>query len=347
MDMRRERLLRLFLNLLFLSVFVIGGVGQLPETYAADAKMQKVKIGYLVGDQLHQYVLPIGEAKGYFKEEGLEVEALQYKGSGILLQHFSANECDFGLVGISAAVAGKAIGADVVIVDSLNHGGSAMVVDPSINKFEDLRDQPVGTPSVGGNQHTLLTILEKKHACPVKKVTVSPTDSAVFAKNKEVKAIFSYEPWPTKVMESAGFKPFYKSDDVLEDQQCCLILTHRSYIKEHPDVVEKMVRINAKATKYMRDHPDEAIQIIARLSGHDLDLLTKAYKNMIYPWPPVVSEKSSKIILQELVDTGKVKSESIKPDVDTWWNELYDKSFEKKLVESGYIQKLEKEGVPK
>ncbi|AFM27790.1 ABC transporter substrate-binding protein [Desulfomonile tiedjei] len=345
--MRKEGFLGLFVKLFLLSAVIIGGIGQITETYAADAKMQKVRIGYLVGDQLHQPVLPIGEAKGYFKEEGLQVEALQYKGSGILLQHFGANECDFGLVGISAAIAGKTTGADVVIVDSLNHGGSAMVVDPSINKFEDLRDQPVGTPSVGGNQHTLLTILEKKHSCPVKKVTVSPTDSAVFARNKEVKAIFSYEPWPTKVAESAGFKLLYKSDDVLEDQQCCLILTHRSYIKAHPDVVEKMVRINAKATKYMRDHPDEAIKILAQASGHDVNLLTKAFKNMSYPWPPVVSEKSSKIILQELIDTGKVKAEAIKPDLDTWWNELYDKTFEKKLVESGYIQKLEKEGVPK
>jgi len=344
--MRSQRFAGLSLCL-FLSLFIIAGIGLLPESYAAEPQTQKVKIGYLVGDQLHQPVLPIGLAKGYFKEEGLEVEALQYKGSGILLQHFGANECDFGLVGISAAAAGKTTGADVVIVDSLNHGGSAMVVAPSINKFEDLKDQPVGTPSVGGNQHTLLTILEKKYSTPVKKVTVSPTDSAVFAKNGEIKAVFSYEPWPTKVMETSDFKPLYKSDDILEDQQCCLILTHRSYIKAHPDVVEKMVRINAKVTKYMKDYPEESIKIISDGSGHDLELLKKAYKNMIYPWPPVVSEKSSKIIIKELVDTGKISQTAIKPDLDTWWNDLYDKSFEKKLIETGYIQKLEKEGVPK
>lgn len=345
--MRMKSFTKPMAGLIFLSLFVFAGIIQVSETYAAEAKAEKVRIGYLVGDQLHQPILPIAIAKGYFKEEGLEVEALQYKGSGILLQHFGANECDFGLVGISAAIAGKATGADVVIVDSLNHGGSAMVVDPSVNKFEDLKDQPVGTPSVGGNQHTLLTILERKFSTPVKKVTVSPTDSAVFARNKEVKAIFSYEPWPTKVIESAGFKPFFKSDDILEDQQCCLLLTHRSYIKEHPDVVEKLVRINAKATRYLLDHTDEALKLIAEGSGHDLELLKKAFKNMIYVWPPVVSEKSSLIILQELMDTGKIQASAIKPDVQTWWNDLYDKTFEKKLVESGYIQKLEKEGVPK
>ena len=310
------------------------------------AEKQKVKIGFLVGDQLHQYSLPIGLAKGYFDEEGLEVEKLQYNGAGMLMQHFGANECDFGLVGVSGAMTGYASGMDVAIIDSLNHGGSALVVDPSINKFEDLKDQPVGNPGIGSNHHTLLTMLEQKYKTPVKKVTISPTDMAIFAKNKEVKAIICYEPWPTKVMEMAGFKLLFSSDQIIPDQQCCVWIAKRSYIKQHPDIVEKIVRINAKATKYITDHPDEALKIIAGSSGHEFGTLKKAYSNMIYPWPPVVEEKSSNILLQGIIDAGKIYPEAIKPDRQTWWNTLYEKSYGEKLIDSGYIEKLNQTGVP-
>ncbi len=330
---------------LFLSAMVLVGTGYAQSGSEAKTK-QKVKIGFLVGDQLHQYALPIGLAKGYFDDEGLEVEKLQYSGAGMLMQHFGAGECDFGLVGVSGALAARASGMDVVVFDSLNHGGSALVVDPSITKFEDLKDQPVGNPGIGSNHHTLLTMLEKKYNTPVKKVTINPTDMPIFAKKKEVKAVICYEPWPTKVMEMAGFKVLFASNEIIPDQQCCVWIVKRSFINAHPDVMDKIVRINAKATKYIKDHPDAAIKVIAANSGHTEEVLKKAYANMIYPWPPVVEEKSSNVLLQGIIDAGKVNPDAIKPDRQTWWSNLYDPSFEKKLADSGYYQKLDKEGVP-
>lgn len=336
----------LFLSALVLAEFT-GVVSHDALKATAAGQKQVVKIGYLVGDQLHQYTLPIGLAKGYFDEEGLEVKTLEYSGAGMLMQHFGANECDLGLVGVSGVIAAKAGGMDAIIVDSLNHGGSALVVDQSVTKFEDLKGQPVGNPGIGSNHHTLLTMLEEKYNTPVKKVTIKPTDMPIFAKNKEVKAIICYEPWPSRVMAMAGFKMLFGSDQIVPDQQCCVWVTSSKFIKEHPDVVEKCVRINAKATKYILDHPDEAIKIISKASGHPEPILKEAYKNMIYPWPPVVEGTSSNILLQGIIDAGKVNPDAIKPDRQTWWNALYDKSFEQKLIDTGYIKKLEKESVPK
>jgi NitT/TauT family transport system substrate-binding protein len=309
--------------------------------------MQKVKIGYLVADQLHQYSLPIGLEKGYFAEEGLEVVPLQYAAAGIMMQHFAANEMDIGIPGVSGAMIAKAGGTDVVIVGSNNHGGSSLVVDPTISKFEDLKGQPVGNPGIGSNHHTLLTMLEKKFNTPVKKQTIKPTDMTIFAKNKEVKGIICYEPHPTRVMKEAGFKRLFTSNQILEDQQCCVLITSQKYIKEHRDIVYKILKVNAKATKYVRDHKESALKIIAKYSGIEEDVLRDAYPNMIYPWPPYVSGETSKILLKGLMDAEKVDTAAIKPNMDAWWDALYDKSFEKKLMTDGYIAKLEKEGVKK
>lgn len=354
----RRRFLLAVSVLLCLSVIgMIGGCGkqeaktETPGTKGAEPKaaeppkMQKVKIGYLVGDQLHQYALPIGLEKGYFAEEGLEVEKLEFSSGGMVTQQFS--ELDVALLGISPVIVARSQGMDIVVVASLNHGGTSLVVDPSITRFEDLKDQPVATPGVATIQHNLFTLLEKKYNTPTKKLTVKVTDMAVFARNKEIKGAIAWEPWPAVVMEMAGFKRLLGSNDILEDQQCCVWATSRRFISQHKDVVEKLVKINAKATRYIIDHPEEAIKIIAKYSGRDESTIREAYKNMIYPWPPTVSEKTSKFLLQNLMDNNIIKREAIKPNVDTWWSELYDKSFEQELTKSGYIAKLEKEGVAK
>ncbi len=317
-------------------VFLLSGSAQ-----AADK--QKIKIGYLLADQLHEYLFPIGVEKGYFAQEGLEVTGLQYVNAGALMQGFAANEMDFATTGVSGAMISKARGLDEVIVGTQNWAGSSLVVDPSINSFKDLAGQPVGDPGTATNHHTLLSMLEKKYNTQVKVVTIKPTDMPTFAKNKEVKGLISYEPWPTRIIKFAGFKRMLTSSQIVKDQQCCVIIALGKMVREHPDIVTKILRVNAEATRFMRDHKAEALKIISKYNGVPVDILDEAYStNMIYPWPPRVNSVSSKILLQALIDEGLITENQMKPSMDAWWNSLYDSSFEEGLVKNGYIKSLEK-----
>jgi len=337
--MQRKGLFIIIIGLVVLAAFWV-----MTDESAAQQK-QRMRIGYLVSDQLHQYFLPIGIDKGYFAEEGIEVVPLQYAGAGIMMQHFGANEMDIGIPGVSGAMIARAAGTDVIIIGSQNHGGSSLVVDPSIKKFEDLKGLPVGNPGIGSNHHTLLTLLEEKYKTPVKKETIKPTDMPIFAKNKEVKGIMCYEPHPTRVMKMAGFKRLFTSDQILSDQQCCVLVTSSKYIKQNRDAIYKVMKVSARATKYIRDHKEAALKIIAKYSGVEEDVLQEAYGNMIYPWPLYVNGETSKVLLKGIMDAKKIEVDAIKPNMDAWWNAMYDTSFEKKLVSDGYIAKLEKEGV--
>lgn len=337
--MQRKGLFIIIIGLVVLAAFCV-----MTDETAAQQK-QKVRIGYLVSDQLHQYILPIGIDKGFFAEEGIEVVPLQYAGAGIMMQHFGANEMDIGIPGVSGAMIARAAGTDVIIIGSQNHGGSSLVVDPSIKKFEDLKGLPVGNPGIGSNHHTLLTLLEEKYKTPVKKETIKPTDMPIFAKNKEVKGIMCYESHPTRVMKVAGFKRLFTSDQILPDQQCCVLVASSKFIKQNPEAIYKVMKVNAKATKYIRDHKDPSLKIIAKYSGVEEEVLKDAYSNMIYPWPPYVNGDTSKVLLKGIMDAGKIEIKAIKPDMNAWWDAMYDKSFEKRLIIEGYIAKLEKEGV--
>jgi NitT/TauT family transport system substrate-binding protein len=322
-------------------VAVVLALGFFATFPASAPAAEKIKIGYLVADQLHQYLLPIGIEKGYFKEEGIEVETPQYAASGILMQSFAAKEMDIGLVGVSGAMISQASGADVKIIGTNNWGGSSLVVDPKVGKFEDLKGQTVGNPGIGSNHHTLLTLLEKKYNTPVKKATIKPTDMPIMAQNKEVQAIICYEPHPTRVMKIAGFKRLLSSNEILKDQQCCVLVAQPKLVKEKPALVLKVMKVNARATKFVRENKAEAVKIIAKYSGITEDVLADAYDNMIYPWPPRVNVESSLVLLQGIIDADKIEKSAIKPNVQEWWKNIYDTSFEEELLKSGYIAQLE------
>ena len=67
------------ITLLCLLVIIAGCGGQQgPENATETPDTFKITIAYLVGDQLHQYALPIAQEKGYFAEEG-EVELKEFR----------------------------------------------------------------------------------------------------------------------------------------------------------------------------------------------------------------------------------------------------------------------------
>lgn len=313
------------------------GCGQKKVVEDAPDGNREAKIAFLVGAQLHQPTLPIGLAKGYFEEEGLEVQRLEFNAGGDVIQQLS--ELDFAMIGINPAMISKAQGTDIVVFANLHQGGSALVVDPSINKFEDLKDQRVATPGVASIQHNLFCMLEEKYNIQTQKITAKVTDMPIYGRNKEIKAAIAWEPAATQIIEIAGFKTLFNSQDILENQQCCVWVTNKKIIDNNREMVEKIARINARATRFILDNPDETIKIIAESSGREVSTIEKAFKNMVYPWPPQVDRKSSITILEALISREVIDAKLV-PDVHAFWNELYDKSFEQNLIDSGFIAKL-------
>ena len=308
----------------------------------------QLHVGHQLGDQLHQYVDPIGSAKGLFDKAGCKLIRQEYSSVGIMAQHLAMGEMDIGLMGVSAVMLAKAQGADVLIVGTQNQGGSCLVAAPKITKFEDLKDQPVGHTGVGSVQHALLTEMTRKFNTPVKMVSIKPTDMTTFALKGEVTAIQVYEPFPTIIIRAVpGWKRLVRDIELLPSMQCCVIATSKKYATEHPDVLENLAAINATSIKYVRSHPDESSKIIAKASGRDEKDVREAYNYMIYPWkPPRVNEGACKTLIQWLMESGKIDQSIVKPDLEGWWKTLYDPRFEQKVMDSGLIEKLDREGVP-
>lgn len=311
------------------------------------SNLKEVRVGHQLGDQLHQFVDPIGSSIGLFEKAGIKLVRQEYASVGVMAQHLAMGEMDIGLMGVAAVMLAKAQGADVLIVGTQNQGGSALVVEPKITKFEELKDQPVGHTGVGSVQHALLTEMTRKFKTPVKMVTVKPTDMTTFALKGEVRGVQVYEPFPAIITRAIpGWKRLIRDIDLIPSMQCCVIATSKKYAAANPDVLENFAIINAKSIKYIRTHADESAKVIAKASGRDFKDVRDAYNYVIYPWtPPMVNQAGCKTLIQWLIDSGKIDPAVVKPDLEGWWKTLYDPTFEQKVMDSGLIQKLDREGI--
>jgi hypothetical protein len=110
---------------------------------------QPVRIGYLQAD-IHQLSCWVAIEKGFYKEQGLDVEVAGiFKAGPEEMSAFAAGELDMGYVGEAPATTAVANGAaKVQVLAQVNTEGSAIMVgkDAAIAKVTQLAGKSVAVP---------------------------------------------------------------------------------------------------------------------------------------------------------------------------------------------------------
>jgi len=76
-------------------------------------------------------------------------------------------------------------------------------------------------------------------------------------------AAFLPEQWAT-IAENFGFKMLLMSQDVWPAMQGSVLVVKEELIRDHPEVVEKLVKISQKATDWINQNSQEAAEIVAQ-----------------------------------------------------------------------------------
>jgi len=78
----------------------------------------------------------------------------------------------------------------------------------------------------------------------------------------QLDAGFCCEQYPT-MGEKMGFKVLLTARDLWPDMQGSVVIAREELIREHPEIVAKIVKITQRATQYIYDHPEDAARIVA------------------------------------------------------------------------------------
>lgn len=245
-----------------------------------------MRIGYQ--PSTHQIAHFTAMEKGWWQEDlaplGItKVTDNQFGTGPPEMQAMLAGELDIAYVGAAPVVSALASGLDAKIIAAVQTQGSDLMLrnDIAYESPQDLVGKEIATYHPGSIQDTLLrTWLEKNGVDPAK-VIIKPMDpgaaTTAIAAGK-VDGVFLPDPYPAIIIAEGTGRTIVQSGEMMKDHACCVLVATGSLIREHPDIVEQIVRTHIKATEYNFEHQDEAAELYSAKTGQNLDTVKASFK---------------------------------------------------------------------
>ncbi len=265
-----------------------------------DLNQPDIHLGYLQGD-IHHLAFFVAQEKGYYTDEGLNVEAHKFSNGGAVMAAFESavRTIDMSYLGFAPAIGHKfnAATANIKIVSGVNVEGSALVVknDGNINSVADLDGKTIAIPAPDNMQDFILRLaLDTDPLMDYDdNITTIPSLVTLMGLALESGSIDGFVAWePYNAREVVGVDPVGKyllnSSDLWPDHPCCVIAAHDSFLDKHPEIVEKILRVHVKATQFILDpsNHDELIDIAVNQLGITAEVAEAAISNVGYIYEP-------------------------------------------------------------
>ena len=253
-------------------VFILLGI--LIFTFFGECFSEKeIPIGMAVEFMDHAACAYISQDKGWFEEEGLNLTSYESYVTGMALASALAR----GDIQVAYMCLIPAINVyanarvPIKIVTGTHKYGYGLVVNPDkIKNIKDLEkpDIRIGCVREGGAVDVLLHKTIDRYNLDEKKILnniqrMNPPKQILAINSGQLDAAFLPEQWATMAEES-GFKMLLMSQEAWPEMQGSVLVVKEELIRDHPEVVEKLVKISQKATDWINQHPQEAAEIVAR-----------------------------------------------------------------------------------
>ncbi|WOF15450.1 ABC transporter substrate-binding protein [Methanoplanus sp. FWC-SCC4] len=288
----------------------------------------------------HQIAYMVASDKGMWKEDlaqfGItEITDHKFPTGAPEMQAMMAGEIDVAYVGAAPVISALANGLDARIVAGVQVQGSDLVIRPDI-KYEspaDLKGLIIATFPEGTIQDTLLrNWLSENGLDPEKDVDIRPMgpgDATVAIAEGAVDAVFLPHPAPSVIANEGKGVTIVQSGSMEENHACCVLLVSGNLIRNHPDVVDQIVKTHIKATEYAMENQDEAAEIFQKMNKIDIDVVKKSFSEWDGKWiedPNMITD--SVVNYTDIqASLGYIKKPLAK-------DEIFDLSFYEKAVET-------------
>jgi aliphatic sulfonates family ABC transporter substrate-binding protein len=226
----------------------------------------------------------IAEKKGFFKEQGLDVEYKQVPRGNVALQAMASGSVQFAESAHAPFLAAVSKGVPLVAVGVASRGFLGKLVaapkNANLKSLADFKGKRIGI-QVGTGVHTVVLMLMKRQGLKpsdfnFSNIRVVDMPAAMAAPGNTFDAVIGWDPGMTRIVRGGHGKVVTEAK-VFEDQAKItypfLISTTQTYLKDHPDVVQKVMNAYAKGHQYIQQHPNEAVKIftdVAKARGAKL-----------------------------------------------------------------------------
>ncbi|MFL5021878.1 MAG: ABC transporter substrate-binding protein [Microvirga sp.] len=196
---------------------------------------------------------------------GVKIEWYTYNAGPSAMEAIFANSLDLTYVGPNPALNAyaRSRGAEVRVIGGAVNGGSALVVqgDSPLSKPTDFKGKRIATPQFGNTQDVAarawlvaggLRITQTggdAHVVP----TSNPDQLSLF-QSKQLDAVWTVEPWVSRLESEAGGKVLVEEKDAITT----ILVSSAGFLEKNRDLAKRFVAAHRELTDWIQKNPDEA-----------------------------------------------------------------------------------------
>ena len=216
----------------------------------------------------------MAEEKGIFAKHGLDVDLTYFESYTDSLNALATGNLDGNSQTLNDTISSLSGGSKqaIVLVNDNSTGNDQIIVGPGIATVADLRGKKVGVEEGTVDHYLLLLGLQQAGMGP-SDIDLQPllTDAAAAAfASGQMEAVGAFAPFTDTALERPGSKVLFSSAEVPR--------RHprppgdgRRFVEKRPADVQKLVDAWFETLDYITANPDEAIAIMAKRAGVDVD----------------------------------------------------------------------------
>jgi NitT/TauT family transport system substrate-binding protein len=259
-----------------MAVVAVAGCSNSEESDGGNASGELTKVTYLTafntfGREAYAYV---AKEKGFFAEEGLDVDIQVGKGSGENMSALASGSADFAPVDSTGYMlvkgSGKVTGITAIAaIQQRSMVGIMTLDDTGITTPKDLEGKKMGDQA-GATTTILFPLYASAAGIDASKVQIIPTEAGVLAgalAQKKVDAIGQFVVGKPLIEGAAkdGRKAVSLAfSDVLTDLYGHFLLTSDKMAAEKPEVAQKFTRALLKGLEFSNSNPKESAEILLK-----------------------------------------------------------------------------------
>lgn len=259
------------------------------------------------------YTLHFDFLPNFGKEEGIDVEVIDFKSSSDENQAIAAGSLDGGNVGALGTNVLFTKGVPVVIISGTVRGGSDFVVSKTIQSVQELQGKKIGATKGSTSEILAKYQLKKAGISPIW-INLPHAQLAVALAQKDVDAIAAGEPWAGLAISKGigrrlpGFNVY---DSPAREVSGAFVITQKLII-ENPGAVQKLANAFVKSIHFSNTKREEYIKHAVgklKISEDDVRVALKnaeiTYRIFPAEWPALATMAKDLGYIQEVANYSK------------------------------------------
>jgi putative hydroxymethylpyrimidine transport system substrate-binding protein len=287
-----KRSFLVMVGLLLLLISACGKEEAVKTSSTSGAELQKVSLMLdWYPNAVHSFLF-VAQEKGYFKEQGLEVDIQMPADTNDPLKLVAANQIDMAMSYLPQVLVAR--GEDIPVQSFgaiVRHPLNQLMVpsDGSIQSPKDLAGKTIGYPSIPLDEAIIQTMVKTDggNAEKVEMVDIGWDLIPAMATKRTDALIGGYINHEKLLLEKEGhpMRTINPADYGVPDYYELVMVASEKGLKEKPEVFEKFMTAITESQKYVQEHPEEGLSVLLnhedKTSPLEKDVETKSLEILL------------------------------------------------------------------